>query len=45
MISKDIKDFEIFQIAKKQQVTHNCKFRESAVKVMNKLTLIAEENS
>ena len=45
MINKDIKDFDIFQIAKKKQVTYNCKFRESAVKAMNKLTLIVEENT
>lgn len=46
MINKDIKDFDIFQIAKKkQQVTYNCKFGESAFKVINKLILIIEENT
>ena len=45
MINKDVKDFEIFQIAKKRQVTCNRKFGESAIKAMNKSTLIVEENA
>ena len=45
MINKDVKDFETFQIAKKRQVTYNRKFGESAIKVMNKSTLIVEENA
>ena len=45
MINKDVKNFETFQIAKKRQVTYNCKFGESAIKVMNKSTLIVEENA